>query len=104
MAIRDEHSMSYDALMEILNTYTTRVRYIKTENNTIALNQRIEGQPFILTVNDIECEVFDTYEFIKVKSFDPFNRKVYFSLIRMNDIRGVVIADKDTDVIDGFRC
>ena len=104
MAIVNEHNMSYDALEAILTKFGDRVKYIKTDNNTIVLNQKVIGQSFILTNSDIEHEVYDGYDFIKVKSFDPFNRIEYFSLIRVNDIRTIVVADHDYDVIDAFRC
>jgi hypothetical protein len=104
MAIVNEHSMSFDALSAILTKYGDRVKYIKTENNTIALNQHFNGIPFVLENSDLEKETFDGYEFVKVKAWDSFNRKVYYSLIRMNDIRTIVVADKATDRIDPFRC
>ena len=104
MAILNEHSMTYAALKEILDEFGERVKYIKTENNTVALNQQIIGYPFMLTNSDIEHETYDGYDFIKVKAYDPFTRKIYYSLIRTNDIRTVIVADKATDILDGFRC
>lgn len=98
-----EHNMSYEAIAEIITTYGNRIKYIKTENNTIAVNQQIDGQPSIST-SDITKEVYEDYEFIKVKSWDPFFRKYYYSLIRVNDIRSFVIADDANDKIDAFRC
>jgi hypothetical protein len=98
-----EHNMSYDALAAIITKYGHRIKYIKTENNTIAVNQMIDGQPSFST-DDISKETYSGYDFIKIKTYDPYFRKPYYSLIRMNDIRTVVIADNETDVIDAFRC
>jgi len=98
-----EHNMTYEAISEIITKYGNRVKFIKTENNTIAVNQLIDGRPSIST-SDLTKEEYDGYEFIKVKSWDPFFRKHYYSLIRVNDIRTIVVANNENDKIDAFRC
>jgi hypothetical protein len=100
-----EHSLSAQAIKEIIAQYGNKLKFIKTENNTIAVNQQIIGSPiYIDTSKDIEYDNFDGYDFIIVKSWDFFNRKEYLSVIRVNDIRNFVIAENETDIIDGFRC
>jgi len=103
MAVVAEHALSFAAVQEILNTYGNKVKFIKTENNTISLNQKVDGLPYLDT-SDIEGETFDGYDFIKVKSWDPYYRKEYTSLIRVHDIRTFVIAENENDVLDAFRC
>ena len=100
-----EHSLSNQAIKEIIAKYGDKIKFIKTENNTIAVNQHIVGSPiYIDTSKDITYENFDGYDFLSVRAFDPFNRKEYTSLIRTHDIRTFVIAEKSTDKIDAFRC
>ena len=102
-----EHSLSADAIKAIVAKYGKRLKFIKTENNSIAVNQTIIGSDLYIDPTDssvFDYETFDNYEFIKVKSYDPFMRKTYTSLIRINDIRTFVIADNETDSLDGFRC
>jgi hypothetical protein len=103
MAIVAEHALTFEAIQEIFNTYGNRIKFIKTENNTIVVNQKVDGLPY-LTFNDLVNEKYDGYDFIKVRTYDPFFRKEYDSLIRVHDIRTFVIADKETDVLDAFRC
>jgi hypothetical protein len=100
-----EHSLSNDAIKAIIAQYGKKLKFIKTENNTVAVNQQEIGSPvYIDASTDIEYKNYDGYDFIKVRAYDPFNRKTYSSLIRTHDIRTFVIAEKETDILDGFRC
>ena len=100
-----EHSLSNDAVKAIIAQYGDKLKFIKTENNTIPVNQQIIGCPvYIDASTDITYETFDGYDFLSVRAFDTFNRKEYTTLIRTHDIRTFVIANKSTDKIDGFRC
>ena len=98
-----EQALSGDAIKSILKAYGPNLKYIKTENNTIAVNMKVNGMPYI-TSDDIIIRSFNGYDFIECTSYDPFFRKEYISLLRINDIRTFVIAKNARDTLDGFRC
>jgi plastocyanin len=98
-----EHALSGEAFMAIIAEYGDRIKFIKTENNVIAVNQRWNTGPFI-TTDEISVKTFGGYDFIECRSYDAYFRHDYISLIRVNDIRTFVIAIDPNDRIDAFRC
>ncbi len=98
-----EQNMSGDALKSILKAYGKNLKYIKTENNTIAVNTVRPGV-LSITSDDLVIRSFNGYDFLECKSYDPFYGKPYYSLIRVNDIRTFIIAQNARDTLDGFRC
>ena len=98
-----EQNMSGEALKSIIKAYGKNLKYIKTENNTIAVNNP-NTKGFHISSDDLIIRTFNGYDFVECKSYDPFFRKTYVSLIRVNDIRTFVIAENANDTIDGFRC
>lgn len=98
-----EQTMSGDALKSILKAYGKNLKYIKTENNTIAVNTVRPGV-LSITSDDLVIRSFNGYDFLECRSYDPFFGKPYYSLIRINDIRTFVIAQNARDQLDGFRC
>ena len=98
-----EQNMSGDALKSILKAYGKNLKYIKTENNTIAVNTVRPGV-LSITSDDLVIRSFNGYDFLECKSYDPFFGRPYYSLIRINDIRTFVIAQNARDQLDGFRC
>lgn len=98
-----EQALSGAAFKDILDAYGPNLKFIKTENNTIAVNQRVEGMPYI-TSDDLIIRRFHGYDFVECTSYDAFFRREYISLIRINDIRTFVIAKNARQTLDGFRC
>lgn len=98
-----EHNMSGAAVRDIIEAYGKNLKYIKTENNTIAVNMARRDM-LNISSDDIVIRRFHGYDFLECKSYDPYFRKVYYSLIRVNDIRTFVIAANARDTIDAFRC
>lgn len=98
-----EQNMSGAALESIIKAYGKNLKFIKTENNTIAVNQHINGMPY-LSSDDLIIRHFNGYDFVECTSYDSYYRTEYISLIRVNDIRTFVITKNARQPIDGFRC
>ena len=100
-----EQALSADSVKSIIKAYGKNLKFIKTENNTIAVNQTIVGMPVPCpSSEDLIFRSFNGYDFIEYTAYDAFTRKEYVSLVRINDIRTFVIAKNARDKIDGFRC
>jgi hypothetical protein len=98
-----EQNLSGDALQSIITAYGKNLKYIKTENNVIAVNVDRAGMMSISS-DDLVIRTFNGYDFLECRSYDPFFGRPYYSLIRVSDIRTFVIAQNANDQIDAFRC
>lgn len=104
MAAMPENAFTLEALKLIINKYGKRIKCLTTPYTKVLCNTTDIKLPYIDTdnIDDIAWNA-SGYDVLECKCWDPMSRKEYTSIIRIEDIISITVADNENDKIDPFR-